>query len=108
MFRKLKASEVPRRKRNQPSRFESTTEWIQMKAAIDEGLKRAEAVEVILTDADKARYKLKHRRTVTRFIKKYVRSKKLAYSVKSFTRDMGDYFLVINDVPVTKKKSATA
>lgn len=108
MFRKIKATEAPKRKRNQPSRFETTPEWLQMKAALDKGLKPNEALEVVLTDADKAKYKLKHRRTVTRFIKKYVRSKGLPYSIKSFNRDMGDYFLVMYDVPVQKKKAVIA
>ncbi len=106
MFRKIKISERPRRKREQPSRFESTKEWKQLKAAIDVGLKPQEALEVVLTPKDQAKYKLKHRRTVARFIQNYLRSKKLPYSVNSFTRDMGNYFLVMYDVPVTRKHSA--
>jgi len=49
---------------------------------------------VILTDEDKKRYKIKNRRTVARFIHKYLESQGLKYGVKSFRRDEGDFFVV--------------
>ena len=102
MFRKLKATEAPRRKRNAVSRFEKTPDWQQMKTALDKGLKINEALEVVLTDEDKKKYHLQHRRTVTRFIKGYVKSHKMPYTVKSFRRELGDYFLVMY-VPVVRQ-----
>ena len=98
MFRKVKVSEVPKRRRIQPSRFESTPEWLQMKAALDKGLKPKEALEVVLTTEDKDKYDLHHRRTVARFIKGYLQAHDMPYSVKSFERDAGTYFLVMHDV----------
>ncbi len=71
-----------------------------MKAALDAGLKPQEALEVVLTPADKKKYGLEHRRTVTRFIQKYVKALGQPYTVKSFERDMGTYFLVMYDLPV--------
>jgi len=101
MFRKIKASEAPKRRRKVVSRFESTQEWQLMKDALDKGLKLGEALEVVLTPADKKKHNLEHRRTVARFIQKYVRSLGMPYKVKSFDRDLGTYFLVVYDMPVT-------
>lgn len=97
MFRKIKASEAPKRRRKVASLFEATTEWRLMKEALDAGLKPQEALEVVLTPADKKKYGLEHRRTVTRFIQKYVRSLGQSYTVKSFEREMGSFFLVIHE-----------
>jgi hypothetical protein len=107
MFRKIKASEVPRRRRKAVSRFELTQEWKLMKAALDKGLKPQEALEVVLTPDDKKKYNLEHRRTVTRFIQKYVRSLNLPYSVKSFERESGTFFLVMyaDPIPATVRKA---
>jgi hypothetical protein len=100
MFRKIKTTDLPKRRRKVASKFEATQEWKLMKAALDAGLRPQEALEVVLTPADKKKYGLEHRRTVTRFIQKYVRSLGLPYSVKSFERELGTYFLVMHDKPV--------
>ena len=84
------------------SRFESTEEWRLMKADIDAGLKPQEALQVILTDEDKKKYKIKNRHTVARFIKNYLDSKGLKYGVKSFRRDNGD-FIVVQHTPVLRR-----
>lgn len=104
MFRKIKATEAPRRKRASVSRFEVTAEWKQMRAALDKGLTPNEALEVILTPEDKKKYDIKNRRTVTRFIKKYLRAHGLKYALHSFNRELGDYFIVSNPVVLVKSK----
>jgi hypothetical protein len=66
-----------------------------MRADIDKGLKANEALQVVLTEEDKARYRIKNRRSVARFVKKYVESRNLPYLVKSFHRDgVGDFVIV--------------
>lgn len=71
-----------------------------MRADIDAGLQPDKVLQVVLTEADKKKYNLKHRRTVARFIKKYLQSKNLPYRVKSFHRDdEGDFFIVQCGVP---------
>lgn len=107
MFRKIKTDELPKRRRKVASLFEATPEWRLMKEALDAGLKPQEALEVVLTPADKKKYGLEHRRTVTRFIQKYVRSLKMPYTVKSFERESGTYFLVMHDKPVQAVRRKT-
>ncbi|MFZ0915150.1 MAG: hypothetical protein WBQ76_15145 [Candidatus Korobacteraceae bacterium] len=99
MYKKVKASEVPKRRRVSTSRFEVTEEWRLMKADIDRGLKPQEALQVILTTEDKKRYKIRNRRTVARFVKKYLDSRGLKYRVDSFGRDGRD-FIVLKHQPV--------
>ena len=66
-----------------------------MRADLENGLMADEALQVVLTEKDKERYKIKNRRTVARFVRKYIESKKLLYVVKSFHRDdMRDVLLV--------------
>jgi hypothetical protein len=74
-----------------------------MRADLENGLMADEALQVVLTEKDKERYKIKNRRTVARFVRKYIESKKLPYVVKSFHRDdMGASFLcsTVSTVPV--------
>jgi hypothetical protein len=59
------------------------------------GLKANEALQLVMTDEDKRRHNIKNRRTVARFIAKYLRDKKLPFMLKSFHRDdMGDLFII--------------
>ncbi len=102
MYKKVNESQIPKRRRVSVSRFEKTEEWRLMKADIDTGLKPREALQVILTDADKAKYKIKNRRTVARFVQKYLDSKGLKYGVKTFRRDNGD-FIVVQHTPVLRQ-----
>ncbi len=102
MFRKIKVSDAPKRSRKAVSRFELTPEWALMRAALDKGLKPLEALEVVLTPEDKKKYDLDHRRTVTRFIQKYLKRCGLPYSVKSGERDRDTFFLVLYDMPSRK------
>jgi hypothetical protein len=100
MYKKMSAEQLPKRTRKAESRFEKTQEWTLMKADLDRGLSPQEAAQIGLTPEDKARYKITHRRTIARFVKKYIASKGLRYTIKSFQRGGVDYVAVINDTPV--------
>jgi len=104
MYTKTKISQVPKRSRKSESRFERTPEWQLMKADIDKGLKPQTALQVQLTDAEKEKYKIKSRRTIARFVKKYLDEAGLKYVVKSFRRDDQDFVVVENQ----EKKRTTA
>jgi hypothetical protein len=104
VYEKVKENQVPKRRRKVVARFESTEEWRLMKADIDKGLKPREALQVILTDEDKKKYKIKNRRTVARFIQKYLDSKGLKYGVKCFGRDNGD-FIIVQHSPLSRKSA---
>jgi hypothetical protein len=104
MYIKGKMNDVPKRKRTGISRFERTPEWQLMKADIDKGLKPMEALQVILTEEEKAKYKIKNRRSIARFIKKYLEAKGLSYNVRNFHRDEGEFIVVENDVRAARKR----
>jgi len=94
-YKKITVASVPKRSRLSVSRFEKTEEWRLMRADIDKGLKPNEALQVILTEEDKLKYRIKNRRNVARFVKKYLTSRKLSYMVKSFHREgVGDFVIV--------------
>ena len=94
-FRKVSAKSAPKRSRVSSSKFEKTNDWMLMQVALQKGFKFGEALELVLTDADKQRCGIRNRRTVARFIKKYLETNNLPYNLKSFHRDdMGDVFLV--------------
>lgn len=105
-YSKVHAKDAPRRKRLSFSRFEMTEEWRLMRGDIDKGLKPQEALQVSLTDEDKKKYKITNRRTVARFVKKYLASRKLPYTVKSFHRDDRDFIIVFHAPPSMRPKSA--
>jgi hypothetical protein len=94
MYKKIKEADIPKRERKSESRFEKTPEWLAMKADIDRGLKPKDALRVTLTDADKLKYRITNRRTVARFVKKYITEQGLPYDVKSFRRDDMDFVVV--------------
>jgi hypothetical protein len=94
-YTKITATDLPKRSRQSVSRFEKTEDWRLMRADIEKGLKANEALQVVMTDEDKLKYKIKNRRTVARFVRKYLNERKLPYVVKSFHRDdMGDVLIV--------------
>ena len=67
MYKRVKSSAIPKRRRVALSRFEKTKEWRLMKADLDRGLKADDALQVVLTDEDKKRYRIKNRLTVCGF-----------------------------------------
>ena len=96
MYKKMKAEEgVPKKYRPSVFRFESTPEWKLMRADIERGLKPGEVLQVLLTAEEKEQYNIKERRTVARFLKKFLDERNLPYTLKSFHRpDEGDFFIV--------------
>lgn len=94
MYRKIKTEKTPRRQRRSVAKFETTEEWALMKADLEKGIGRNEALQVLLTDNDKKKYGIRTRLSVARFIKKQLAAKRLPYIVRSFRRDEGDYIIV--------------
>jgi hypothetical protein len=94
VYKKVKSSAIPKRRRVALSRFEKTKEWRLMRADLERGLKSDEALQVVLTDKDKDRYRIKNRLSVVRFLKRYLSTHKLSYSVKTFRGDDGDFIVV--------------
>jgi len=94
MFKKIKATEIPKRKRTAVTRFEKTQEWAQMRDAILAGLRPNEALQVILTPEDKKKYRIKSLRSCARFVQKYLRLHNLTYQVKAFHIEAGDVIIV--------------
>ncbi len=101
-YKRLKASDAAKRRRLSVSRFEKTEEWRLMKADLDKGLKPNEVLQVMLDDDEKRKYRIRNRRTVARFIKKYLTDHKLPYTFKSFSREGADVFLV-QCLPTSKR-----
>lgn len=102
MYKKIKADQVPKRSRKGESRFEKTEEWRLMKADIDRGLKPQEALQVIFSPEDKKKYDINHRRTIDRFLKRYLKNKGLKYGVKTFHKDGSDYIVVYHTPPISR------
>jgi hypothetical protein len=94
VYKKVKSSAIPKRRRVALSRFEKTKEWRLMRADLERGLKADDALQVVLTDEDKDRYRIKNRLTVVRFLKKYLSAHRLPYTVKTFRGDDGDFIVV--------------
>lgn len=95
-YKKIKAASVPKRTRKVTPRFETTEEWRMMKADLDRGLKPGEALQVVFTERDKEEYDIRSRRTIARFVKKYLLSKDLPHTVKSFERrESGDFYIIV-------------
>lgn len=96
MYGRIKAADVPTRGRKSESRFERTPEWKAMKADLDRRLKPQEALQVTLTEEEKKQLGISNRRTITRFLQRYLADKELPYIVKSFHREKLDYVLVMH------------
>ena len=94
-YQKLTAAEIPKGTRQSFARFEKTEEWRLMRADLDKGLKPHEALQAVLSPADKKKYGIKDRRNIVRFIKRYIKNENLPYMVKSFQRQgVGDFIIV--------------
>lgn len=94
MYAKIKAAQVPTRERKTESRFERTDEWQMMRADIDRGIRPGDALQVSLTKADKEKMGISNRRSIARFVQRYLAAKELPYVVKSFHREGQDYVIV--------------
>ena len=104
MYARIKsAKQVARRTRKVASLFESAPDWAKLKRDLDHGRIPALGAQIALTDADNAEYGITSRRTVPRFIQRYIKDNALPYVVESFRRDGVDYVKVY---PVAGKKKA--
>jgi hypothetical protein len=106
-YKKINVAKAPKRTRKSVYRFELTPDWKMMKADLDRGLKPGEACQVFFTEADKVKYNIHNRRSIARFIQKYIRERELPYTVKSFERREagGDFYvLVLYPPPETKSR----
>lgn len=96
-FKKIKVKDLPRKKRTAPpSRVEQTPEWLKLRAALTEGLKPSEAFQIHWTPEEKAKYKIKSMRNAQRFVKKYVETCGLDYTVRTWNTDTGSIIAVTN------------
>ena len=94
-YTRISIKGVTKRRRQSTSKFEKTEEWKMMQADIAKGFKSDVALQLVLTEEDKRKYKIKNRRTVARFIRKHLKSNELPFALKSFHRsDTGDIFIV--------------
>jgi hypothetical protein len=94
MYKRIIAERTPRRRRRAVARFAKTKEWTLMKADLEKGIPKNQALQVLLTEQDKEKYGIRSRISVARFVKKYLAVHKLPYRVRSFRRDEGDYVIV--------------
>ena len=103
-YSKIKVVDAPKRPRKSVSRFEATDDWHRMKADMDKGLKPGEALQVVFSEQDKEEYNITSRRTIARFIKKYISTRDLPYAVKSFERrEAGDFYILVEHVPARRR-----
>lgn len=92
-YAKVKTAAVPKRKRATESRFESTPEWQSLRADL-KGLKRGESLQITFEERDYKRIGLKARRSVARFVQKYLEKQGHDYRVKTFYLDGKDFIVV--------------
>jgi hypothetical protein len=104
-YKKAPLSELAKKMHPVKSPFESAPDWKRMRADLERGLEEGEGLQVLITDADRAKYGLPKRRPIARFIQAYVKAHGMPYAVRSFRRPEGDYFQVY--APQTRRvKSA--
>jgi hypothetical protein len=102
MIRKIKLSEskIPR---NKPARFEKTEEWRELKKILDrQALKPNEGMEVRLTEEEQQKYRITHRRSVTRCVRGYIKANHIPYQVDSYNTD-GAFVVRVKYVPVLNR-----
>lgn len=102
MLRKMKPGERLKRTRKVPSAFETFPDWPKTKALLDSGLGESEGWLLTITDEMAEKYGLQHRRTVQRFLKKYIKSLGKRYTVKSVQGIGQMEYEIQNPVVVTK------
>ena len=90
-YTKTTLAKAPKRKRVRVPRFEKTKEWRMMQADMEKGLKPGELLAVVLTEDDMQKYRITNRRTVARYVKKYLAAHKLPYHLVSFQLPTGGF-----------------
>jgi len=93
-YKKAPLSELAKKMHPVKSPFESTPDWKRMRADLEHGFQPGEGLQVLITDADRAKYRLPKRRPIARCIQAYLKAHGMTYAVRSFRRPEGDYFQV--------------
>jgi hypothetical protein len=105
-YTKTTVAKVAKRKLVRVPRFEKTPEWGYMKADIDKGLKPGEALQVVFGPEDQKKYHIRNRRSIARFIKKYLVTLNLPYIVTSFERrETGHFIILVKCAPVLRRRA---
>ncbi len=69
-------------------------------------LKPLEQLLVTFTPEEQKEHNIKSRRTIARFIQKYIKENSHPYTVTSFERrDTGDFVVQVNYVPVVRQRA---
>ena len=105
VYKRLAIEEALKKPRRSVYRFEKTPEWTQLKADMDRGLQPNEALQLAFMAEDREKYKIRCRRTLSRFVRAYVKANALPYVVQSFTRDGAD-FIIVKLAAATTRKTA--
>jgi hypothetical protein len=93
-FIRTTVDKVPKLARVRIPRFERTKEWTQLRDALEKGLKPDEVLAVTFTEADMRKYRITNRRTVSRYLQRYVAAHKLPYKVQGF-QVSGGFFVQV-------------
>jgi hypothetical protein len=96
-FIKTTVDKVPKRSRVRIPRFEKTSEWAEMKAALERGLLPTEALVVTLNPEDMQEYRISNRRTVSRFVQKYLSAHNLPYKLTSRQIGGGGFLVMVSN-----------
>ncbi len=88
-FTRTTIAKAPKLTRRRIPRFEKTKEWGMLRDALEQGLKPTEAVDVFFSEAEMRKYRITNRRTVARYVAKYIAANKLPYTIKSFGETTG-------------------
>lgn len=105
LIEKGKVSDLPKRPRKRTSvpRFAKTIAWKKLKAELDSGIGINVEVRVILTPEDMDAYRIKSRRSITRFIQSYIKERGLRHhSVVGYGVPDG-HLIAVRHVPVVRK-----
>ncbi len=66
-------------------RFEKTEEWKALKRDLDRGLKPGTVLQIRFGPEEMKKYRITNRRTVARYLQKYITEHKLPYEVLSWS-----------------------
>jgi hypothetical protein len=95
-YARTTVAKAPKRTRVRIPRFEKTDEWQQMRADLEKGtIKPDGALMLTFTAADMQKYRITNRRTVARYVAKYIATHNLPYKTKSFQSKAGIGFHVM-------------
>jgi hypothetical protein len=94
LIKKVKTASL-KRSRRKPSKFETTEHWEQLKGTMHRGsIKPGETEMIAWTIADKKKYRITDRRTIARFLQRYIDKHKLPYRSGILTEEGVEYVTV--------------